>query len=156
MSDTATTDTYPYGERRLTRRLMRYWQDQRFMRPMPEESDIDPDVLGEDWLYCFMVQARDVGNTQDYNFVYLGDKISEAYCDAESDAFSQFMVGPNAKALAVHMQRVVDSQAPVLDEGEFTTMKGRRVLYRQCLLPLGTDEGEVKAVFGGMNYKVVG
>jgi hypothetical protein len=27
------------------------------------------------------------------------------------------------------------------------------VKYRQCLLPLG-EEGDVKAVFGGMRYKI--
>jgi hypothetical protein len=155
MSETATSDHYPYGERRLTRRLMRYWQDQRFMRPMPEENEIDPDTLGGDWDYCFLVQARDVANTQDYNFTYLGEKIAQAYNDTEADEFSEFLAGPNAKALASHLEKVIKSHAPVLDEGEFRTIKGHRVLFRQCLLPLGNDEGEVQAIFGGMNYKMV-
>jgi hypothetical protein len=65
------------------------------------------------------------------------------------------MVGPNAFRLSKHFVRVLESRAPVLDEGEFDTVQGRRVLYRQVLLPLGDEDKPVEAIFGGMNYKIV-
>ena len=148
-----TSDIYPYGERRLVRRLMRYWHEQRGLHPMPEENDIDPDTLGDDWAHCFLLQARDVANTQDYNFTYLGENIVRAYSDAAIDGSNEQLIGPNANRLSTHFHRVLDSRAPLIDEGEFTTLKGRRVMYRQCLMPLGTDGGVV-AIFGGMNYKI--
>ena len=121
---------------------------------MPEENDIDPDVLGDDWAHCFLLQSRDVANTQDYNFTYLGENIVRAYSDAAIDGANDALIGPNAKTLSVHFHRVIESRAPVIDEGEFTTVKGRRVMYRQCLMPLGNEEAGVVAIFGGMNYKI--
>ena len=155
MSAPITSDVYPYGERRLTLRLLRYWQELRGNRAMPIETDIDPDRLGADWDYCFLLQSRDVANIQDYNFTYLGAKIMKAYFDKAIDEHNQFMVGPNAYRLSGHFSRVIETAAPVVDEGEFATLHGRRVLYRQVLLPLGTHQGKVEAIFGGMNYKVV-
>lgn len=157
MSAPVKTDTYPYGERRLGLRLLRYWNEKRGMRAMPEENDIDPEELGTDWDFCFLLQSRDVANIQDYNFTYLGTKIMNAYFDKAIDEHNQFMVGPNAYRLSNHFAQVLETRAPVLDEGEFTTVQARTVLYRQVLLPLGSGDNEsVVAIFGGMNYKIAG
>ncbi len=149
------SDTYPYGERRLSLRLLRYWQEKCGSRPMPIENDIDPEQLGEDWEYCFLLQSRDVANIQDYNFTYLGQKIMNAYFDKAIDEHNQFMVGPNAFRLSNHFSRVLETCGPVLDEGEFQTIHGHRVLYRQVLLPLGVEGKGIEAIFGGMNYKII-
>ncbi len=152
---TEDINIYPYGERRLSLRLMRYWNEKRGTRAMAIENDIDPEILGTDWDYCFLLQARDVANIQDYNFTYLGENIMKAYFDKALDAHNQFMVGPNAFRLSTHFSKVLETKAPVVDEGEFTTLQGRKVLYRQVLLPLGHVDGVVDAIFGGMNYKIV-
>ncbi len=147
--------TYPYGERRLTLRLLRYWQELRGIRNLPEEPEIDPDALGDDWGFCFLLQSRDVANIQDYNFTYLGENILGAYFDREIDEHNEFLVGPNAYRLGTHFSRVLETRAPVIDEGEFLTLHARRVLFRQVLLPLGTEEKGVESIFGAMNYKIV-
>mgnify|MGYP003387188149 FL=1 len=149
------TDFYPYGERRLGLRLLRYWQEKRGLRVLPIENDIDPEELGRDWDYCFLLQSRDVANIEDYNFTYLGNKIMKAYFDKRIDEHNQFMVGPNAFRLSKHFTQVLETKQPVLDEGEFETLQGRRVLYRQVLLPLGNLDKGIEAIFGGMNYKIV-
>lgn len=146
---------YPYGERRLTVRLMRYWNECRGIRPMPEENDIDPDVLGDDWDYCLLLQVRDVANVQDYNFTYLGSAIARAYSDAALDDHNPVLVGPNASCLSHHFGRVIELQAPLVDSGETRTLHGSRLLYRQILMPLGDENNGVVAVFGAMNYKIV-
>ena len=148
------TQQYPYDERRLTLRLLRYWHELRGVRAMPEENDIDPDELGADWGFCFLLQSRDVANIMDYNFTYLGDNIRRAYVDGGIDEHNAFLVSPNAYRLGNHFSRVIETGAPVVDEGEFTTLHGRHVLYRQALLPLGNENKGVEAIFGGMNYKI--
>ena len=154
MTDENST-IYPYGERRLGLRLLRYWNEKRGQRAMPVENDIDPEELSTDWDFCFLLQARDVANIQDYNFTYLGENIMKAYFDKSLDAHNQFMVGPNAFRLSTHFSRVLDSKEPVMDEGEFATVQGRKVLYRQVLLPLGQEDDSVDAIFGAMNYKII-
>lgn len=134
---------------------MEYWNDRRGVRGMPEENDFDPDDLGADWDFCFLLQSRDVANTVDYNFTYLGAQIVRAYFDVALDEFNQILVGPNANRLSDVFKRVIATQAPVYDEGEFTNLHARRVMYRQCALPLGNPDKGVEAIFGGMNYKIV-
>ncbi len=150
------TDRYPYGERRLGMRLLRYWHEIRGERPYALENDIDPELLGADWDYCFLLQARDIANVADYNFTYLGQKILTAYFDEGIDAHNPFMVGPNAFRLSQHFARVLETKAPVMDEGAFETLKGRPVLFRQVLLPLGDARHGIDAIFGGMSYKIIG
>lgn len=149
------SDIYPYGECRLSLRLLRYWNEKRGERAFAVENDIDPDALGADWDYCFLLQARDVANIQDYNFTYLGQKIMTAYFDKGIDAHNEFMVGPNAFRLSKHFTQLLEKKEPVMDEGEFETVSGRHVMYRQVLLPLGTTEKGIEAIFGAMNYKIV-
>ena len=158
MSTTCTcemSDVYPYGERRLGLRLLRYWQEKRGTRSYPTETEIDPEELGEDWDFCFLLQSRDVANVQDYNFTYLGQKIMRAYFDKSIDEHNQFMVGPNAYRLSNYFSKVLATEMPVLDDGEFATLQGHRVLFRQVLLPLGAPGKGVEAIFGGMNYKIL-
>lgn len=147
-------EKYAQDERRLTSRLIRYWRDRRGVRAMPQEADIDPDDLGDDWDYCFLLQSRDVANVQDYNFTYLGQKIIRAYHAPALDAFNPVLLGPNASCLSRVFERVITSQAVVYDEGEFLSLQGKRVLYRQCALPLGDEDNGVEAIFGGMNFRI--
>lgn len=150
----ASPDCYPYGEVRFCTRLLRYWQEKRGIRTMPEESDIDPDELREDWDYCFLLQTRDMLNNTDYNFTYLGAKILAAYYDKALDEYNEMMVGPNAHLLAPHFNQVLTSAAPMFDEGQINNLHGETILYRQILLPLGNSNDEIVAIFGGMRYKL--
>ena len=140
---------------RLTTRLINYWQARRAIHIMPQESDIDPDELGDDWDSCFLLQSRDVANATDYNFTYLGPAIIQAYRGSVLDEGNRYMVGPQASHLSEIFQRVITTQAPVYDEGELYALSGARILYRQCALPLGSIEKGVEAIFGGMHYRVL-
>ncbi len=146
---------YPYGERRLPQRLMLYWEQLKGDRLMPEENDIDPDVLGPDWDYCFVLQTRDLANVTDYNFTYLGKQIIAAHHDGRLDGCADMLVSTNARMLSSRFARVLETKAPVLEEGEFLTTHGRRVFYRQCILPLGNEKDGVLAFFGGMYFKFI-
>ncbi len=142
-------------KRRLTRRLLDYWYAKRGTRAMPEENDIDPDELGVDWEYCFLLQARDIANVRDYNFTYLGSGITQAYFDDLFDEHNQFLLGPNAHHLSKHFDAVLATKAPVIDQGDFCTLQGRCIHYRQILLPLGDAQGTITAIFGGMSHKLL-
>lgn len=140
-------------ERRITQRVFHYWESLCRGRAMPEESDIDPDQLGEDWPYCFLLQTRDIEHIDQFNFTYLGEGILKAYKKAGLDPDNLFMVGPNAFALAPHFQYVAKTAKPFIDHNSFIANNGMRVLYRQCLLPVGSRAGKVEAIFGAMLFQ---
>lgn len=139
-------------ERRITLRLVAYWEKLRGNRPMPLENDIDPDDLADLWDYCFLVQVRDLGKN-DYNYTYLGSAIMEAYRGGLAVDDHSCLAGMNANKLAVDYARLIETRRPIMQEGEFTNLHQEIVKYRQCLLPLGSGE-KVEAIFGGMRFKI--
>lgn len=120
---------------------------------MPTEADIDPDDLQDLWDYCFLIHVKDLSQP-DYNYTYLGKAIQQAYNGELTDNDSGCGVAsPNAGKLAVSYTKVIETRAPLIDEGEFINLRTDLVKYRQCLLPLG-DGDKVDAIFGGMRFKV--
>lgn len=142
----------PTLERRITVRLVAYWEKLRGDRVMPLENDIDPEDLADLWDYCFLVQVRDLQKS-DYNYTYLGSAIMEAYRGGLSREDPSCLVAVNANKLAFDYAKVIDSRVPIIQEGEFVNAQEELVKYRQCLLPLGTGE-KVDAIFGGMRFKI--
>lgn len=140
------------AERRLTVRLLSYWERLRNGRLMPIEADIDPEQLADLWDYCFLIHTKDLGK-EDYNFTYLGDAIIKAYHGGLSAAECNGLLAPNAQTLAQGYQQVLNTHLPLVEEGEFHDPIGQIVKYRQCLLPLG-EQDAVTAIFGGMRFKV--
>lgn len=138
-------------ERRITQRVFNYWKQICGTRLMPEENDIDPEPLGDDWPHCFLLQVRDVEHIDQFNFTYLGEGISEAYANAGIDYDNIHMIGPNAFYLVHHFMRIMDAKVPLIDEGAFTSRNGQHIRYRQCLLPLGKGR-KVEAIFGAMLF----
>ncbi|MCE2926075.1 MAG: PAS domain-containing protein [Rickettsiales bacterium] len=140
------------NERRITVRLMAYWEKLRAGRDMPREQDVDPDAISDLWDYCFLLNVKDMGK-EGYQYTYLGPEIKKAYQGGLAEGDTNGLVSPNADRMADCYMEIIHSKAPVVDEGEFRNIRGDMVKYRQCLLPLG-EEGDVKAVFGGMRYKI--
>lgn len=135
-------------ERRITLRLLSYWERRRAGRPMPGENEMDAADIADLWEYCFMAQTKDIqaGNMR---FSYLGHGIKEVFQEALAD--SDGTSYPDMEALSTAYEKVIRSAAPLVTESEFTTPGGDIFKYRQVLLPLGQGN-EVRAVFGGMRF----
>src|SRR4051812_42763706 len=140
------------SERRITLRLLAYWERLRADRQMPREQDIDPDDIRDLWDNCFLIQVKDLGKA-DYNYTYLGEAIRNAYRFGLSESDPGGLLSPNAGKLAGGYRKVVATGKPLLEEGEFRNLHNEIIRYRQCLLPLGAGS-KVEAVFGGMRFKI--
>lgn len=141
-------------ERRITQRVFNYWETLCAGRDMPQESDIDPDALGDDWAHCFLLQTRDIRHIEQFNFTYLGEGITDTYNHADIDSDNRILIGPNAFNLAPRFLHVAETRAPLADEGHFYASSGCKVLYRQLLLPIG-ERKTVEAIFGAMFFKTM-
>jgi len=139
-------------ERRITLRMLSYWEKMRRGRLMPAERDIDPDEISDLWDSCFLIHVKDL-DKPDYNYTYLGPKIVAAYEHGLSDDETHGLLSPNAGKLVANYERVIQTSKPLIEEGEFTNMHQETVRFRQCLLPLG-ENGQVDAILGGMHFKI--
>lgn len=145
-----------FVERRMTMRLLRYWERIKGDRLFPSENDIDPDdpEIIDLWDGCFVIQVRDIYINQDYNYTYLGPAIIEAYRAGISNDAEQPIISPNANKLEQHFHEVLKTNAPILQDGEFKNLKNITIKYRQCLLPIGEND-RILAIFGGMSFKLM-
>lgn len=140
------------GERRLTLQMLSYWERLRGTRPMPTESDINPEELSELWDDCFLIHESNM-NQSDYNFVYLGNNIRKAVCGSLENSATSTTQNLNMRRLTPNIAKVLNNKTPVIEDGELINDLNQLVKYRQCLLPLG-DGDKVLAVFGGMRCKI--
>lgn len=149
-----SVDALEGRERRITLRLMAYWEFLRGDRPFPKENDIDPEAIADLWDSCFLVQVRDLTNVLDYNYSYLGKDISEAYLGGlQARDPGCHIASPNARSLSHGYDKVLETKQPYIEEGEFINLSGARVKFRQILFPIGAGD-EVEAIFGGMRFKI--
>src|ERR1700761_8086466 len=119
-------------ERRITLRLLGYWERLRKDRDMPTEQDIDPEDIHDLWDSCFLIHVKDLEKSG-YNYTYLGQAIEEAYQGGLSSA-DPALVSPHASKLSVCYAQIAQTRKPVVDEGEFVNQRNETVKYRQCLL----------------------
>ena len=138
-------------ERRITLRLLGYWEKLRGVRTMPMAGDIDPDDIQDLWDNCLLVKVSGADKA-DYEYTYLGSAIADAYRTG-SDNVDDGKPELATSSLSAGYRKVVETCKPLLDEGEFYNPNNHLVKYRLCLLPLGEGE-KVQAIFGGIRFKI--
>jgi len=138
-------------ERRITLRLLGYWEKLRKDRAMPAERDINPEDIKDLWDSCLLIHVKDL-DKPDYQFTYLGDAIRKACHGTLPPDVSPPLITLHANTRASYL-KVMETRKPLLEEGEITVPHGEIIKYRQCLLPLGEGEA-VNAIFGGMHFKI--
>jgi hypothetical protein len=124
-------------ERRLSLRLLAYWERARGMRLMPQESDIHAANLSDIWDDCFILQVVDQ-KRQEFAPLHCGANLQDTWLEMVH------LKGSIATLLA--------KKGPVLEDGMVYDEQGQVVKYRQCLLPLG-DGSSVSAILGGARFK---
>lgn len=137
-------------ERRITLRLLSYWEKLRRDREMPSEWELNPEDIGDLWDNCFLVHTKDL-HRPDYRFSYVGPAILRAFHG--DSVMNRNDNHPHSESLLEHYTRIMNTLKPVVEEGQFVNSQGQVVKYRQCLVPLGNN-GKVEAIFGGMRYKI--
>ena len=125
-------------ERRLSLRLLAYWERARGQRLMPHASDLRAEDLPDVWDDCFMLQVLN-HEKADYEVIHEGQKLHKDWRQ-------------NGQ-LACSIATILTKRGPILEDGQIHDANGEVIKYRLCMLPLGDEQG-VRAIFGGMRYKV--
>ncbi|MFO0389538.1 MAG: hypothetical protein ACK502_07470 [Alphaproteobacteria bacterium] len=134
-------------ERRLTLRLLAYWEKIRSGRIMPSESDFKADDIAEFWESCFLLHPARF-NDVSYCHSHLGSQLAAA---GKNEA--ELLISPqNPDVLPIYTVLMADFK-PITSEGEITSQTGKLVQFRRCFLPLGHND-TVTAIVGGLRFKV--
>lgn len=135
------------NQRRLTWRLLNYWEQARGDRDFPALSDIKPEDIEHIWPYCFILEVEDFREFP--YFRYLGHsfaRYSGIFLCGQHELTHTLL-----KRAVCHYREAISRGAPVLVEEELTQFDKRKLLFRSVLLPLSEDQKTVSYLLGAAN-----
>lgn len=138
-------------ERRLTFRLLSYWNRIRGDQDFPRFADVQADALGEVWHYCFIIGMA-TGDAP--NFQHFGKELRALFHqDYAGQALGQALQhSPLGQTIGFY-EKVCQRRAPVSQASSFV-LEGCEARYRSLIVPLSTDQQEIDYLIGTANYRV--
>ena len=127
-------------QRRLVDRVLRLWKEMAHREPFPRPDQIEPSMLGVDWLNCLVIAVK--SPVQLSTFVYVGVNLSFTPCPDES----------LAGILLSHLPQVLLERRCLMIEG-ITRLCDLDILYRSALYPLSEDGILIDHVLGTASYR---
>ncbi len=143
------------SERRLTLKLYRFWEGVKCEDGMIDENKIDPIALQETWDSCCLLQVHDLMNKANYSYTFVGDKIIDQFSTLGIWQTERPIVSPVAKTADKLFRESYEKAVPIFDHGSFEDSYGQRVMYRQCVLPVG-KAGKIEGFLAGIRLKIKG
>lgn len=152
----AAPNTPPKKVRRITDVLLHYWEELKQARPFPLVSEVDAEQISDVWNNCFLVQLQHIKNKENYSFTYFGEALQRAFATDLTDVPVKYLVSPHAERLASQYEKVMQTGEPIIDDNIYENRDHIKVMYRQILLPLASEDApeNVAFILGGMRYKM--
>lgn len=144
------SDWPAHAERRLTYKLLNYWDSLRGTRPFPAPADIDGRAIPELWPWCFIIDTEH--SFPSHYFLYLGKDLAEysgIYLSGEHDWRMTLL-----DKAAAHLDCTLTRREPTIIEDELTRYDGRQLLFRCIMLPLSDDGETINQVLGAANGRL--
>ncbi len=141
-------------EKRLTTRLMKYWELLCKSNAFPEIAQFNPATVEDLWPYCCRIAVDRRGELA-YKYEYMGKGVSEMNGrdltgQALDHRLKQFLGG----TIFTKLGEVLAGHTPLEHEGHLINQLGGMVKYRACFLPFGTEAKEVTHIIVGISYRV--
>lgn len=143
-------------EKRLTVRLMDYWNRLRKDAVVPDYTHFRSGSIDDIWPNCMVLVAEPTGSHQNqFRFTYVGAKLEDV-CGKDLSgqvAHQRLQSIVAATKIVRKIDEVYDTKAPVHDEGQFVNKRSKIVKYRAILLPFGTEAAGVTHSVVGMSWR---
>ena len=127
-------------QRRLVDRVLRLWKEMAHQAPFPRRDQIDPSMLGVDWMNCLVIAV--LSPVRLSTFTYVGENLAFTRCPNES----------LAGVLLSHLPQVLLERRCLMIEG-IIRLRDLDILYRSALYPLSDDGSAIDHVLGAANYR---
>ena len=127
-------------QRRLVDRVLRLWKEMAHQAPFPRRDQIDPSMLGVDWMNCLVIAVQ--SPVQASYFAAVGENLS--FVDSPDESL--------AGVLLSHLPQVLSERGCLMIEGRMK-LRDLNILYRSGLYPLSDDGIAIDHVLGAANYR---
>lgn len=139
-------------DKRLTTRLIGYWERIRPAGGVPAFIQLNPSAIDDIWQNCLALQAQPgSGEMAHYLYVHCGEAVAQAIGkDVRGEVISVKMKFFPGVTILKRIDEVARGkvQSPVLDDGQFVNDKGKVIKYRACLLAFGEKQVVTHVVIG--------
>lgn len=140
-------------DRRLTMRVLACWRTLAQGRRFPRRSQVDPQLFGQDWSKCLLI---DVDPLADHSrLAYVGDGLRDpAWPPFERQRISECLNDTLLQIATSKIPLVIAQSAPIGFGGP-ATHNETAILYRCILLPLCEGGAVIDGILGAINYREV-
>lgn len=138
-------------------RLTNQWEATREQRILPDYARFNTASIEDIWQNCILLreQSKAPEGEKIYVYSHIGNKlkdnlplqlINQPVNSRMRDIFA-------AAAVTDQASEAVKNKKPIEDFGQFINKKSKLVKYRSCLLPFGTEDGDVTHIVIGVTWR---
>lgn len=144
-------------EKRLTTRLINYWERMKKDGFAPQYERLNPSIINDIWQKCLVLETQPTTGDPVFTYVHCGEEISAAM----GGSLNGTVLSGNKQ---LYPASAIVKRAPILfkmnvlepihDEGQFVNPQGNVVKFRACLLGFADHNNNVTHVLVGANWRV--
>ncbi len=139
--------------RRISERIVSYWNSIRGERALASEDAVDWFALRDIIDSCYLVKVKSQPGGPHFECTFLGSSVKEAHDAIYADTKSQKTSANNLEYLHENFMKVLKKKAPLQEESELKVERSKKVKFRQGMVPLADDDNQVVAILGALRYK---
>jgi len=140
-------------DRRLTMRVLARWRALAEGRRFPRRSQLDPQLFGQDWSNCLLIDVDP--QMEQSRLAFVGDALRDpAWPPFERQRIAECLTDTLLQLATSKIPDVIVRGAPIGFGGP-ATYNEAPILYRAILLPLSEGGQEIDGMLGAVSYREV-
>lgn len=140
-------------EQRLVLRVLAQWRSLCGAAPLPRRSQIDPQIFGQDWANCLLIDVDPKAERS--RFAYVGENLRDpSWPTLERQSLAECQENTLLYVATIYLSRVVAKGVPI-STGGVGIHEGMPIVYRSILLPLSEGDGRIDGMLGAANYREI-
>jgi PAS domain len=140
---------------RLVNRLRAYWDMIKEPEDVPHISKFNRNAIVDIWENCLLIKATGTGVSRMYNIEVTGNLLTTALGgDLRGKYFSTNIGGELfSRDFVAVLDSSIERKSFMISEGSFVNKAGKKVKYRDCVLPFKDSKGEVTSLVVGISWR---
>jgi hypothetical protein len=140
-------------EQRLVMRILAHWRGLCTGTALPRRSQIDPQLFGQDWSYCLLLDIDP--RPERSRFAFVGEQLRDpSWPTLERQSLAECQENTLLYVATSYLSRVIAKGVPI-STGGVGLHQGAPIVYRSILLPLGESAGRIDGMLGAANYREI-
>jgi len=140
-------------EQRLVLRVLAHWRSLCRGGALPRRSQIDPQLFGQDWANCLLVDVDP--KLERSRFAAVGENLRDpSWPTLDRQSLSECQESTLLYVATSYAARVLAKGVPISTGGVGIHL-GQPIVYRSILLPLAEGEGRIDGMLGAANFREI-